>query len=333
MIGILWRGDRRDPGAASNRLFEPLAKQLAALGVTAEPVVYADDALSEVRAQLLRLRGVLVWVDPIASGRTRAQLDPLLREVSSLGVWVSAHPDVILKMGTKEVLHRTRGLGWGSDTRVYRSPDELRAELPRALASGARVLKQNRGNGGNGVFRVELAGPGRVRVQHALRGSAREELGFAEFARRCDGYLADGGPLVDQAFQPRHAEGMVRCYLVQDRVAGFGHQKVTALMDPAPGEAAPPAPPPRLYCGPATPEFQALRARLESEWVPEMQRILDLRREELPLLWDADFLLGPHDASGADTHVLCEINVSAVYPFPEEALEPLARAAAARLTR
>ena len=33
---------------------------------------------------------------------------------------------------------------------------------------------------------------------------------------------ASGGHMVDQAWQPRLAEGMVRAYLVGDRVAGFG---------------------------------------------------------------------------------------------------------------
>jgi hypothetical protein len=50
------------------------------------------------------------------------------------------------------------------------------------------------------------------------------------------------------------------------------------------------------------------------------------------MLWDADFLYGPRTASGEDTYVLCEMNVSAVYPFPEEALEPLARATNERLS-
>jgi hypothetical protein len=38
-----------------------------------------------------------------------------------------------------------------------------------------------------------------------------------------------GGHLIDQAWQPRLREGMVRAYLVQDRVAGFGHQAINAL--------------------------------------------------------------------------------------------------------
>jgi hypothetical protein len=53
--------------------------------------------------------------------------------------------------------------------------------------------------------------------------------------------------------------------------------------------------------------------------------------EELPVLWDADFLYGPKDASGADTYVLCEINVSSVDVFPAETLVALGDAVAARL--
>jgi hypothetical protein len=36
-------------------------------------------------------------------------------------------------------------------------------------------------------------------------------------------------------------------------------------------------------------------------------------------------------ATGEDTYVLCEVNVQSVHPFPEEALEPLAYAAVARM--
>ena len=335
-IGILWRADRSAEAASPHPLFGPLARSFAEFGVTAVPVVYTDDAIERVRSELVRLGAVLVWVDPISNGRKRAQLDALLREVSALGVFVSAHPDVIRKLGTKEVLHRTRSLGWGTDTHLYASSEGFKARFPGVLAaSGSRVLKQNRGNGGIGVFRIDLVrresrpdSEAVVRVQHAQRGSAREEMCLVDFMHRCEAYFAEGGRLVDQPFQERHAEGMVRCYLVQDRVAGFGHQLVTALMDPAPGESAPPLPEPRLYHGPEKPEFQALRAKLDSEWVPQMQALLDIETADLPMLWDADFLLGPKDASGEDTYVLCEINSSSVYPFPDEALEPLARAAA-----
>jgi hypothetical protein len=48
-------------------------------------VVYAEEFADEVRAQLLSANGVLVWVDPIHQGKTRAALDTLLRDVASCG--------------------------------------------------------------------------------------------------------------------------------------------------------------------------------------------------------------------------------------------------------
>ena len=139
--------------------------------------------------------------------------------------------------------------------------------------------------------------------------------------------------MIDQAYQARLPEGMVRCYLVHGEVAGFGHQAVNALY-PAPSGAPPdqaPPPGPRLYHPPDMPEFQGLKHTLEQVWVPAMQRLLDIDTDSLPILWDCDFLLGPKDASGEDTYVLCEINVSSVAPFPESAVPYVAQATLSRL--
>jgi hypothetical protein len=197
---------------------------------------------------------VLVWVNPIEGGRDRSVLDAMLGEVAMAGVFVSAHPDIILKLGTKEVLYQTRELGWGSDTHRYRTFEQLASEFPMRLASGgARVLKQYRGHSGIGVWKVSLPpsegnaavardpatiGPDTlVWVRHAQRGSGEEELTLGAFWRRCAPYFAGEGRMIDQAYQERLPEGMVRCYLVHDRVAGFGHQAVNALFPVPPGTA------------------------------------------------------------------------------------------------
>jgi hypothetical protein len=86
-------------------------------------------------------------------------------------------------------------------------------------------------------------------------------------------------------------------------------------------------PTPRLYYGPDKPEFQDLKRRLESGWIAEMQRLCGVATEELPAIWDADFLLGPKTASGEDTYVLCEINISSVFPVPDETFAPMAEVA------
>lgn len=334
-IGILWRGDTtKPPPSRENNRLTGVFDALETCQVIGEPVVFSDDAVDHAYKQLIDLDGVLVWVDPIMRGQDRSRLDAMLWEVASQGVWVSAHPDIIMKMGTKEVLYHTRHLGWGTDTHVYRTPDELSEGLSRLLPVGPRVLKQQRGNGGIGTWKVELvsnASPAveiTVRVLHALRGSAIEEMRLGDFVQRCQPYFAGSGCIIDQPFMTRLGEGMVRCYLVQDRVAGFGFQLVKALMPPPPGvEPEAVEVPPRLYYGPQKSEFQALKATLESEWVPQMQQVLDIDTGSLPAIWDADFLYGPKTASGEDTYVLCEVNVQSVYPFPEEALEPLAHAA------
>src|SRR5207244_3097349 len=100
-IAVLWRGDREARQAATpqNNRYHRVFEELAALSIHAEPAVYADEVAEEVREQLLAVDGVLVWVDPISGGKTRAVLDPMLRDIASHGPWVSAHPNVILKMG------------------------------------------------------------------------------------------------------------------------------------------------------------------------------------------------------------------------------------------
>jgi hypothetical protein len=327
-VGILWRGDEaaRNVKPEASR-FKAVFAALADAGVDAAPVVYEDNVVEAVRGQLAALDGVLVWVNPIHEGRNRAKLDALLREVAARGVWVSAHPDVILKMGTKEVLHSTRTMSWGCDTALYRTAEAMRAELPGRLAAGARVIKRNRGNGGQGVWKVEaLADSGeRVRVLDATK-DASEELALDAFLARCAEYFEDGS-VIDQPFQERLSEGVVRCYMAGDRCAGFGHQKVKALVDPAQRAGAGP----RLYTSNTEARFQRLRRLMEDEWTPQLTSMLGIAPRDLPAIWDADFMLGPRAPDGADSYVLGEINVSSVFPIPDAAPAEIARCVADRL--
>jgi hypothetical protein len=339
-VAILWRGDHeaRRAATAYNNRYRRVFEELIALGIDAQPAVYADDIANEVREQLMTFDGVLVWVNPIDEGRTREVLDGLLRDVAARGPWVSAHPNVILKMGVKEVLYRTKHLGWGTDTYLYSTMTDFCAAFPARLrASGARVLKQNRGNAGQGVWKVGfVALPGDasiVSVLHARRGSVPEELPLTEFMARCAPYFASDGCIIDQPFQPRLPEGMIRCYMGVDRVVGFGHQLIKALIPPPPeGPDLPAAQPGRriMHAADAAP-FRQLRAKMETEWTPQMMATLGVDAASLPIIWDADFLYGPRTASGEDSYVLCEINVSSVFAIPDQAPAAIARLALNRL--
>src|SRR5260221_1653104 len=339
-LAVLWRGNRQARGEATaqnnplNRVFEALT----ALGIRAEPAIYADDVADDVREQLLKLDGVLVWVDPISDGHNRTQLDAMLRDVASRGVWISAHPDVILKMGVKEVLYRTKHLGWSADTHLYRTARAFNEHFPQRLQSaGPRVLKQNRGNGCQGLWKAELVSSSAhnaaiVHVLHARRGSVPEEMPLGDFMRSCEAYFAKEGCIVDQPFQPRLRDGMIRCYMCADKVIGFGHQLIKALMPPPEGQDSHAAQPgPRIMHPVSAPAFQALRTKMESEWMPQMMQQLNIDTKSLPIIWDADFLYLPRDLSGEDTYLLCDINVSSLLPFPEQAPPKIALLVLARL--
>jgi hypothetical protein len=328
---------------------------LAGLGLVVEPVGYSAAHAETARDRLLAADGVLAWVDPVRPDGDRVALDALLREAGTAGAWIGSHPDVIAQMGTKEVLYTTRGLGWGADTHLYRTPAEFRREFPpRLAADGIRVLKPARGNGGLGVWKVTL-GEGRgdsqvpgpealVIAQHArIREESREELSLGQLMDRCaaafDAY-AGAGKLVDQPFASRLGHGIIRCYLVRDRVAGFARQyppglspderaaRGIALDAEVPAEPLMGLPSAKTMYAPDDSGFARLKSLVEEKWVPGMQAILGLRTDALPVLWDADFLFGPKTPDGDDSYVLCEINACSVTPFPPEAVPLLARATA-----
>src|SRR5215510_5059479 len=208
-IAILSPGDHEArKNTTENSRFADLFRAFHARQVHVEPAIYHDDFCADVREQLMQVDGVLVWVNPIEGGRDRSILDAMLHDVATAGVFVSTHPDVIRKLGTKEVLYRTRHIGWGCDTHLYCSMAQMVQELPLRLAAGkARVFKQNRGNGGNGVWKVQLPidsfanGAGfslgvlpqpetMIRVRHAKRGCSEEQITLGEFYSWCELYFS-----------------------------------------------------------------------------------------------------------------------------------------------
>jgi hypothetical protein len=335
-VALVWRGDEPATAIPQESRLRPVADALEARGLSAMPISYSEQRSAAVREQLLDCAGALVWVDPLDNGRTRADLDELLRDVARRGVAVSAHPDTVLKMGTKEILYRTKDLGWGSDTALYRAMEEFRADFPTRLsASGPRVLKQYRGNGGQGVWKVALktsSKPPVVRLQEAThRDGTAEEIALSDFLKRCEAYFAGEGRIIDQPFQPRIVDGMVRCYMSGSILVGFARQYPNGYQKVANADNTFGLPAAKTMLPPGEAQFQTLRRNLEHDWLPKMRSIVGLSADAMPALWDADFLFGPKDAGGEDTFVLCEINASCVSPFPREAPAAMADLLVSRL--
>jgi hypothetical protein len=334
-VTVVWRADPSRPGVLHPAVLEVLASVGFDVGHLAFREEDKDDAFEVLAAS----DAVLTWVDPISGDRDRGVLDGILRDVARGGVVVYTHPDTILKMGTKDVLYDTRALSWSQDTHRYPDFESFADRFPDRIADGsARVLKQHRGNGGIGVWKVQLSpeagssGEVIVKVQHAApRDGTTEDLGLGEFVERMKPYFDGSGHLIDQAFASRVAEGMVRAYLVRDGVVGFARQyadRGDQDREAVPSERVFGIPAAKTMRAADDQEFAGLRSSLEDEWVPGMSELLNLTALELPLLWDADFLFRPRDPNGEDTFLLCEINVSCVSPYPDVA--PMRLAAALR---
>jgi hypothetical protein len=140
-------------------------------------------------------------------------------------------------MGVNEVLYRTRHLGWGTDTALYRTAESLRSEFPgRLRVNKPRVLKRNWGNGGQGVWKVERVPTAdsrdTIRVLEGRRGSVPVTISLDALLLRCEDYVRQDGCIVDQPFQPRLTDGMIRCNVSANRVVGYGHQQIKALIAP-----------------------------------------------------------------------------------------------------
>ncbi|HUR67120.1 MAG TPA: Cj0069 family protein [Chitinophagaceae bacterium] len=313
-----------ESNSGRNALTEEKYKDLAAAfsenGFSVSSVLYNDEKAGELADSLQEFDAVLVWVNPIEQGRDRKQLDQLLTAIAAKGCYVSTHPEVILKMGTKDVLFKTKDMGWGGDTKLYNSFEDFLNRFPAGLqASGIRVLKQYRGNGGNGVYKI-IVGPAanEVTVVHAIAGNEKKTMSLNEFFTAFKIFFSDNGKLIDQEWNRNIINGMVRCYLSGNKVAGFGYQEINALYEI---NNIPVPPGKRYYFAQNCGLFSDLKDIMETKWVPELQERLAISNEMMPVIWDADFFINSINVgSVTEKYTLCEINVSCVSPFPPSAI-------------
>jgi hypothetical protein len=163
-------------------------------------------------------------------------------------------------------------------------------------------------------------------VDAKVRGESVRLMTLEQVVELVESYLPWSGFVVDQPFQARLAEGMVRCYFSGDEVVGFSDERPTGLLDLTPAQRAALVPRPSVMHGPDAAAHQLLR-REATAWVQEVAELLEIDTDSLPVIWDADLFLGPPTGTGAESYVLCEINVSAVWPFPPMAARTVANAA------
>jgi hypothetical protein len=332
-VGIFLYGlDQQARDAASEDKYRLLVEKMRERGWDVRTLTYHGTRREAVRREAEECDAVLTWINPAEPQLDRAALDAFLRELASDGIFVSAHPDVILKIGTKDVLAATQAVSWSVDAISHPSLVEFRHHFPATVGrSGSRVLKQYRGHSGQGVWKVSARSPAMFEVRPAAGGEPPRELDLDGLCAFFDERVfARGSHLVDQAWVSTMDRGMVRAYLCGARVAGFGFQEIVALHPSEPAaDFTRRQPSRRHYYTEDCFLFRGLRERLEKEWIPALQTATSVSAESLPLLWDADFFFS--DAPGSE-FLLCEINASCVSPFPESAITPIVNELERRLS-
>eukprot|EP00963_Diacronema_lutheri_P006088 scaffold516_cov307-Pavlova_lutheri.AAC.2 len=296
----------------------PICNALIDMGWCSYPVFYSDKEAAHVEAELMAADGVVVRVNPaVYEGVTQGLLDEMLARLAERGVATMSHPETMKNMGSKMAIVKVNDLPFGmKDTFAYRDFDAWSSNFNKTIATGPRVIKQNRGSQGEGIWVCNVKGgasagvpdEGTVLELQEAKDNHREEMSLGDFVRFCRQYLeGEDGLIVDQRFLPRIVEGEIRVNMIYDQAIEIVHKKcvdggISATL--ASGAKY-------VRYSPADPNFAPLVALLKDN-LGKIMPALDLANVPLPLIWSVDFILGPKNIDGTDSYFLGEINCSCV---------------------
>merc|ERR1719333_527593 len=192
-------------------------------------------------------------------GGDQKKFDDAVRELQKKGVQAWPSPDVMEFMGAKDALTKIATLNIGlEDTLTYYEEAAFIEGFKKTMAFQPRVVKQNRGSAGEGIWIIKLK-EGNYCSAYGERSCEDSEVlslmeandnhaethTVAEFIEWCikgrtnksgtwdskgvgkylEGGKAAGGQLVDQRFCPRIVEGELRYNMIGPKLVGIIHKK------------------------------------------------------------------------------------------------------------
>jgi len=299
--------------------------------------VMSNDALKKYLKRVAN--GIIVRINPgTLSASSQKKCDDMLREISSMGVTILSHPDVASSLGAKDSLVKIKSLKCGlEDTEVYYTHDSFRDGFCKTIAYQPRVIKQNRGSQGEGIWICKLKNESDYckfygekiasldtelvlmeafdnHVEHHTVGEFIEFCINGRFGATClwttlsngryfDGGIAASAMVVDQRFLPRIVEGEVRCLMVGAELVEIVHKK------PKEGGLSATLQSGAIYTKylPDHPKFAKLVYNFKAD-IPHIMDSFGMGDQPLPLLWTADYIYGETD----DDLYVGEINCSCV---------------------
>jgi len=325
----------------------PFANGMINSGMSCEFVHYVHEEHAKFFEYVKRFDALIVRCNPgqiNADGGSQQKFDDGMRDLKKLGIQVWPSPDVMEFMGAKDALTKIATLNIGlEDTLSYYTEDAFIAGFKKTMAFQPRVIKQNRGSAGEGIWIIKLkAGnycktfgermcdDSEVLSLMEANDNHSEEHTVAEFIEWCingrtaksgtwtskgtgkylEGGKAAGGQLVDQRFCPRIVEGELRYNCVGPELVGIIHKK------PKEGGISAVSGTGSVYTfyEPDEPLFANLTRGFLGEDMPKVMPSLGLADEPIPLWWTSDFINAspPGTPSAQEKWIVGEFNCSCV---------------------
>ena len=302
----------------------PLLRALSDAGFEAEPVFFRDREESELRQRLLRHHKPVAFVSRVDPGVyphcTMSAYRRFLERLYEGGIAAFNHPKDMENLGQKKSLLKLLGMPLSvSEMHLYSHGDE--ATFPTRFAkhlaaSGSRVLKQNMGSKGEGVWLIKAADPrspmvwGNDTFVHLIEAAdnSKQTLRLHNLTQlfQTQYLAAPGNFLVEMPFLPRIQEGEIRLVLSGRRVIHVVEKIPAKVLEDEAGFSA------NLDAGAKhvwhRPEAFPDVVQPFMRQLDELLQRLDVK--DAPILWTADFI---RDGPADDTKfVLSEINASCV---------------------
>merc|ERR1712048_650280 len=344
-----------DKGPDGNRVDSiPIANGVIAAGGACELILYDAENHEDFVSKTGKYDALIVRINPgqLSQGTpagTQQRFDDLMNQYISEGKLVWSSPKIQTQMGAKYALVKIGNLNCGlTDTLAYYTAEELEVNFKKTCAFQPRVIKQNRGSAGEGIWlcwlwdkasntKVEVY-PAKTYGEVSLKDDDYLKLmemndnhvefhTVKEFLTFCvDGPTGEGAGEWKSTFPGKYLEGGKEAggQLVDQRLCpriSEGEVRVLMVGDvcqmiihklPDGGLSAVGGNSIYTYYEPDDEKYSWLYGSIKAA-IPTLMPTLGLEGEGLPILWTTDFIPKDPEAGGVGTeYVVGEFNCSCV---------------------
>jgi hypothetical protein len=325
----------------------PFVNGMIGAGMSCQPIHYKHEEHDKFFEVCAKFDTLIIRCNPGQindDGGDQKKFDDAVRELQKKGIQAWPSPDVMEFMGAKDALTKIAKLNIGlEDTLTYYDDAAFIEGFKKTMAFQPRVVKQNRGSAGEGIWIIKLK-DGKYCSSYGERScedsevlslmeandNHAEEHTVAEFIEWCikgrtdksgewtskgkgkylEGGKAAGGQLVDQRFCPRIVEGELRYNLVGPKLIGIIHKKPKEGGISAVGGTGSIY----TYYGPDEAKFKNLTTNFLEKDINHVMPSLGLDKEPIPLWWTGDFILASPEGTPAEEEkwIIGEFNCSCV---------------------